>query len=191
MGAPRRAAWRRAGVVGALLLVAPIALAACGGDQKPTRDQVREKRINEPVRRESVNASVGPVRLLTVRIETPVGEHEAGSNSALFLSLANSGPDDRLVAVSSVDARSVVQRTGAEPPASGIDIPVTTGATVSMQSPDGLHLELVELERDLGKRTFVPVSFRFAKAGPVTVKVFVSGVDHPVVAPLPTADSTG
>ena len=40
-----------------------------------------------------------------------------------------------------------------------------------MQSADGLHLELVELKRDLGKRTFVPVSFRFEKAGPVTVKV--------------------
>jgi hypothetical protein len=52
-------------------------------------------------------------------------------------------------------------------------------------------LLLVDLERDLGKRTFVPVAFRFAKAGPVTVNVFVSGVDHPVVAPLPTADSTG
>ncbi len=190
MSALRRASWR-AIAVGVLLVVAPIALTACGSDQKPTRDQVREKRINEPVRRESVNASVGQVRLLTVRVETPVGEHETGSNSGLFLSLANSGPDDRLVAVSSVDARSVVQRTGAEPPAEGIDIAIARGATVSMQSPTGLHLELVELKRDLGKRTFVPVSFRFAKAGPVTVKVFVSGVDHPVVAPLPTADSTG
>ena len=46
-------------------------------------------------------------------------------------------------------------------------------------------------QRDLGKRTFVPVMFRFQDAGSVTVKVFVSGVDHPVVAPLPTSDSTG
>ncbi len=182
---------RRAWVLGALLLVVPLALTACGGEHKPTREQVREKRINEPVRRESVNASVGQVRLLTVRIETPVGEHEAGSNSGLFLSIANSGPDDRLVAVSSVDAGSVVQRDGAEVPAEGIGIPVVQGGTVSMQSPNGLHLELVDLKRDLGKRTFVPVSFRFAKAGPVTVKVFVSGVDHPAVAPLPTAESTG
>jgi copper(I)-binding protein len=173
-----------------LVLVCVTALGGCG-DSKPTREQVREKRINEPVRRESVNASVGSIRLITVRIETPVGSHAEGSNSALFLTLANSGADDRLVAVSTVDARSVVQRTGAEEPAPAIGIDVPRNGTVSMQHASGLHLELVGLKRDLGARTWVPVTFRFRDAGPVNVKVFVSGVDHPVVEPLPSAEPTG
>ena len=185
------AARRSAALLGVLLLVLPLGLAACGSDNKPTREEVREKRINEPVRRESVNASLGNLRLLAVRIETPVGEHEAGSNSALFLTLANSGPDDRLVAVSSADAESIVQRQGAGVPAPAIDITVAQNGVVAMQHATGLHLELVGLSRDLGKRTFVPVMFRFQDAGSVTVKVFVSGVDHPVVPPLPTSDSTG
>ena len=173
----------------ATLLVA--GLGACGGDSKPTREEVREKRINDPVRRESVSARVGDIRLLAVRIQTPVGSHAEGSNSGLFLTLANSGPDDRLVAVSSVDARSVVQRTGAAEPAPSIGIDVAQNGTVSMQHADGLHLELVELEREVLARTFVPVTFRFRDAGTVNVKVFVSGVDHPVVPPLPSTDATG
>ncbi|MET0999488.1 MAG: copper chaperone PCu(A)C [Marmoricola sp.] len=176
-------------LVMALLLA--LVLGGCGGDSKPTREEVREKRINDPVRRDSVSARVGDLRLLTVRIERPEGVHATGSNSALFLTLANSGAAaDSLVAVSSVDARSVVQREGAEAPAPSIDIPVPEGDVVSMQSPYGLHLELVDLKRDLGKRTFVPVTFRFADAGDVTVQVFVSGVDRQVV-PSPSASGGG
>jgi copper(I)-binding protein len=60
-----------------------------------------------------------------------------------------------------------------------------------MQHADGLHLELVGLKQDVAKRSFVPVTFRFEDAGAVSFKVFVSGVDHPVVAPLPTPDGAG
>ncbi len=59
-------------------------------------------------------------------------------------------------------------------------------SVVSMQHASGQHLELVDLKRDLGKRSFVPATCRFDHAGEVTVQVFVSGVDHPVVEPLPT-----
>ena len=55
-----------------------------------------------------------------------------------------------------------------------------------MQHADGLHLELVGLKRDLGRRSFVPVTFRFEDAGPVTVEVIVSGAKHEV-APLPSS----
>src|SRR4051794_5881253 len=117
-----------------------VVLGGCGGDTKPTRAEGRESRINDPVRRESVNASIGDLRLLSVRIAPPVGSHEKGSTSGLFLTLANHGPEDRLVAVSTVDARSVVQRTGAEPPEVHVSIDVARNGTVSMQHADGLHL---------------------------------------------------
>jgi copper(I)-binding protein len=186
---PRRLA-RRWALGAALLLVLGVALSGCG-DSVPSKPDVREKRIKDPVRRDSVSARVGSIRLLSIRIERPEGAHAAGSNSALFLTLANGGKADRLVAVSSVDARSVVQRNGAEPPQDSIDIRIDEGATVGMQHASGLHLELVDLQKELEKRSFVPVTFRFADAGPVTVQVLVSGADHPVVEPLPSPDSTG
>jgi copper(I)-binding protein len=85
----------------------------------------------------------------------------------------------------------VVLREGAEPPAPKIEIAVPEGGVVSMQSPYGPHLELVELKRDLGNRSFVPVTFRFADAGDVTVQVFVSGVDRQVVPSSPPTSSGG
>jgi copper(I)-binding protein len=170
----------------AFLVAIALVLAGCG-ETKPTRSDVREKRVNDPVRRDSVSARIGDIRLLTVRIERPEGVHAAGSNSALFMTIANDGKADHLVAVSSVDARSVVQRDGAGTPPPGIDVAVPERAVVSMQSPYGLHLELVDLKRDLGRREFVPVTFRFAEAGEVTVQVFVSGVDRQVVpSPSPS-----
>ena|SRR5690349_4668298 len=174
----------------ALAVACAAVLTGCG-DQRPTREQVREKRINDPVRRESVSASVGKMRLIAVRIETPVGSHAKGANSGLFLTLANSGDDDRLVAVSTVDAESVVQRDGSAEPEASIGVDVARNDAVSLQHANGLHLELVGLKREVLARTFVPVTFRFRDAGTVNVKVFVSGVDHPVVPPLPTTASSG
>ena len=170
----------------ALLLVLGVVLAGCG-DDVPSRQDVREKRINDPVRRDSVSARVGSIRLVGMRIQRPEGESvPAGSNSALFLTLANSGVADTLVAVSSVDARSIIQRDGDEDPEKSINVRVDVGGVVSMQHASGLHLELVDFKREVRTRSFVPVTFRFEQAGEVTVQVFVSGVDHPVVAPLPS-----
>ena len=173
-----------------LLLVVGAALSGCGSDV-PSQSDVRVKRINAPVRRDSVSTQIGSIRLLAMRIQRPDGSHAAGTNSALWLTIANSGTADTLVGVSSVDARSVVLRDGADPPEKTIDVHVDVGGVVPMQHASGPHLELVDLERDIGKRSFVPVTFRFRYAGSVTVQVFVSGVDHPVVAPLPASDSTG
>ncbi|MET0930070.1 MAG: copper chaperone PCu(A)C [Aeromicrobium sp.] len=171
--------------LGALLVALALVLAGCGGSL-PSRSDIREKRINDPVRGDSVSARVGDIRLLAVHIEQPVGAHAADGNSALFLTLVNDGDADRLVAVSSVDARSVVARDGSGEPTPTIDLAVAARAVTAMQSPYGVHLELVELKRDLGRRAFVPVTFRFAEAGSVTAKVLVSGFDRQVV-PTPSA----
>ena len=174
-------AWGKASVI---LLV--VLLAAACGDSRPTRADVRDKRVNDPVRRDSVSARVGPIRLLGMQIQKPEGVHAEGSNSALFLTITTDGAADRLVAVSSVDARSVVVRDGDQDPAPRIDVTIPAKGAVSMQQPTGLHLELVDLTREVGTRTFVPVTFRFEEAGSVEVKVLVSGVARQVVPPLPS-----
>ena len=174
---------RSAAACAAVLLA--LVVGGCG-EGKPTHAEARAKRVDQPVRRDSVSSRVGDVRLIGVFIQRPEGVHAKGDNGKLFLTLANDGAPDRLVAVSSVDARSVVQRTGTQPPAQRVDIALPRSGVVAMQHADGLHLELVDLKRDLGRRTFVPVTFRFEDAGPVTVEVIVSGAKHEV-APLPSS----
>ncbi|QWZ06425.1 copper chaperone PCu(A)C [Nocardioides panacis] len=166
-------------VAACLAVLLALVVGSCG-ESKPTHAELRAKRVDEPVRRDSVSARVGDVRLVGVHIERPAGVHAKGSNSPLLLTLANDGAPDHLVAVSSVDSRSVVQRTGHQPPAQRIGIRLSASGVVAMQHVDGLHLELVGLKRELRRRTFVPVTFRFEEAGPVTVEVFVSGSEHEV-----------
>lgn len=166
-----------------LVLLCCTLLAGCGGE-----DAARKGRINQPVRREAVSSRVGAIRLVLVRIQQPDAAHAQGTNAALFLTLTNdSDTADTLTAVSSVDAERVLMRDGASDPAPSISVPVSAHGTVSLQHASGLHLELVGLKRDLPRRHFVPVSFRFEHNGAVTFHVFVQGVDHPVVEPVSSA----
>jgi copper(I)-binding protein len=148
--------------------------------------------VSNPQRPNAVFARVGDMRLITVRIRASAdSQHQEGSDAALFLTLANDGSTaDVLNAVSSVDAGQVIQRDGAGP-AEPIHVETPASGSVSLQHLSGLHLELVDLKRDVARGSFLPVTFRFAKAGPVTVKVFVQVVDQPVVEPLPSADASG
>jgi copper(I)-binding protein len=165
-----------------LLVVVLLAAASACGQGVPTRAEIREKRINDPVRRTSVSARVGNIRLLAIRIERPVGD-SAGGNAGLFLTLTSSAAEDHLTEVSTDKASSVVVREGAGAASEEIDVRVPADGTTSMQSSHGRHLELVELTKDLGTKTFLPVTFGFTHAGTVRVNVFVSNVDHSVVPP--------
>jgi len=166
-----------------LVLLCCVVLAGCGGG-----DSARKGRINQPVRREATSSRVGDIRLVLVRIQQPDAAHAQGTNAALFLTLTNdSDKADTLTAVSSVDSQRVLLRDGSSDPEPAISVPVPAHGTVSLQHASGLHLELVDLKRDLPRRHFVPVSFRFENNGAVTFSVFVQGVDHPVVDPVPSA----
>jgi copper(I)-binding protein len=172
----------------ALVLVALCCavLTGCGQGE----DAARKGRINEPVRREAVSSRVGDIRLVLVRIQQPDQVHANGTNAAMFLTLTNdSDQADTLTAVSTVDAERVLLRDGAAAPEPSISVVVPAHGTVSMQHASGLHLELVNLARDLPRRHFLPVTFRFESNGAVTFKVFVQGVDHPVVEPVPSTAS--
>jgi copper(I)-binding protein len=162
-------------------------LAAC-----ESAPDLKQKRIDNPVRADSVNVTLGPLRLLGLRIETPADAvHVTGGNTGLFVTIANSGPTpDTLVAASTVDAQSIVFRDGAGEVQSPPRVAVPADGVASMQYPGGPHLELVGLKRDVAGGRFMPVTFRFENAGVTTVDVFVQGYAHPTVAPPTAAPAT-
>jgi copper(I)-binding protein len=170
----------RAFLLAAVAVVALVSAACSDGD-----------RVAHPAQADSINASLGALRLLAVRIETPADTvHVEGDNVGLFLTIANAGPSaDTLTAVATVDAQDVVFRDGTGPLRADIGVDVPPGGVASMQYPGGPHLELVGLRRDVGGGRFMPVTFRFRKAGATTVDVFVQAYAHPSVAPLPTIPS--
>ena len=159
-------------------------LAGCSSAPDPV-----QARITNPTRQNSVNASVGNVRLLATRIEAPDDQlHLKNGNVGLYTTLANDGSTpDRLVGVSTVYAQQVVLRDG-DGPAQPVSVAVPARGVASMQYPGGPHLELVNLQVDVAGSRFVPVTFRF-DGGTVTVDVFVEGFGFPTVSPLTTTPS--
>ena len=147
---------------------------------------LRQKRIDNPRRGDSVSASVGTMRLLSVRVVAPGDAvHVKGDTVGLFLTLANGGlRSDVLTSVTADAATSVVLRVGATHRKEGINIEVPPGGVSSLQYPGGPHFELVELKQDVGRGSFLPVTFHFARAGEVEVNVFVQAFDRPIVTPV-------
>jgi copper(I)-binding protein len=175
-------------VVVALLSVSVVPLAAC--TSQPDSVQAR---ITNPARGTSVNAEVGDLRLLATRIDAPEDRKLlSGSNTGLFTTLANDGAAaDRLVAVSTAYATQVIMRQGTDGPEAPVGIDVPADGVVSLQYPGGLHLEMVDLQLDVRAGRLLPVTFRFEKAGSVTVNVFVDGFGLPTVSPVsPVAPTT-
>jgi copper(I)-binding protein len=165
------------------LVVVLLLLGAC------TQANPVEARVSNPVRQNSVNASVGNLRLLATRVEAPDDLlHTKNGNVGLFLTLANDGTSgDRLVGVSTVYARSVVYRVG-DGPEGPIAVVIPPKGVASMQYPGGPHLELVDLKVDLAGSRFIPVTFRFENNGSLAMNVFVEGFGFPTVSP-PTPSS--
>jgi copper(I)-binding protein len=147
---------------------------------------LRQKRIDNPRRPDSVGAAVGTMRLLAVRVIAPEDAvHVEGDSVGLFLTLANDGQrSDTLTSVTAPAAESVVLRVGATERKEGINIEVLPGGVASLQYPGGPHFELVELKHDVGRGSFLPVTFHFQRAGDVEVNVFVQAFDRPIVTPV-------
>ncbi|WP_147065980.1 copper chaperone PCu(A)C [Terrabacter aerolatus] len=171
-------------VVAALLTAGLGPLAACS-----SQPDAVQSRITDPARGTSVNAQVGSLRLLATRIDAPEDRKLlGGSNTGLFTTLANDGTAaDRLVAVSTVYARQVVMRQGTDGAEGPVQVDVPAAGVVSLQYPGGLHLEMVDLKVDVRAGRLLPVTFRFEKAGSVTVNVFVDGFGLPTVSPVSPA----
>lgn len=163
-----------------------VATASCSSSATP-----QQKRIANPVRADSVNATVGNLRLLAARVEAPSDSvHVQDGNVGLFLTVANIGSsDDTLTGATSPDATSIVYRNGTQPIQPTIAVPIPAGGVASLQYPGGPHLELVGLSQNIPGGTFLPVTFTFASAGSIVMNVFVQGFAHPTVSP-PTASAS-
>ncbi|EWT02427.1 hypothetical protein N865_04860 [Intrasporangium oryzae NRRL B-24470] len=172
----------------ALAAAASLVLAGSACSQS---NEAVDARIANPLRGNSVNAMVGDIRLLATRVEAPSDSvHLTNGNVGLFTTFANDGnAPDRLVAVSTVYARQVVLRDGLGGPDAPISVPVPARGVASLQYPGGLHLELVDLKFDVRGGSFLPVSFRFEKAGSITVNVFVEGFSLATVSPVTPSSS--
>src|SRR5690349_1061952 len=94
-------------------------LTACGGSEP-------SKPVAHRAQTDSINASLGALRLLAVRIETPEDAvHVEGDNVGLFLSIANTGSTaDTLTAASTVDAQDILFRDGTARPSTGISVDI-------------------------------------------------------------------
>ena len=66
----------------------------------------------------------------------------------------------------------MVFRDGTAPPEQTINVDIPAAGVASMQYPGGPHLELVQLKKDVRGGSFMPVTFRFAKAGAVSVETY-------------------
>jgi copper(I)-binding protein len=157
----------------ALGLGAVVALAGCSAGQVTETDtQVA-----------AVNGASGDVKDVAVRDATftfpsDASFYPAGASAPMELMLANRGPDDRLVSVSSPYAASAT--------VSGETTLPTDSALHALGGNDELNpgpsartvkITLQGLKQQLGAGVTIPVTFTFEKAGQLTVQVPL-GQDH-------------
>lgn len=111
-----------------------------------------------------------------------------------FLTVANAGKEDRLVAVAApVAGQSVLHRVVLEngqaimlPQTEGI--PVAGGRTLDFASA-GFHLMFIGLKQPLDDGTTMPVELTFEKAGKVTVAFDIRKTPPPAAGSVPPAQA--
>ncbi len=84
---------------------------------------------------------------------------------AVFVTIENAGPADRIVGASSPDASSAVLVA----PSAAMGLPVPAGAKPSLAA-DGAYLKLTGVEGNLGDGRLIPVTLDFEDAGAVTTR---------------------
>lgn len=131
------------------------------------------------------DARLGAISVSGAQARATVAGQRAGGG---FLTLANQGPADRLVAASAPVAARVELHTmrmeGDVMRMRQIDaIELPAGATVELK-PGGMHLMFMELKEPLKAGATVPLTLRFEKAGEVTVPM-------PVRSPVPDTAGHG
>jgi copper(I)-binding protein len=141
-----------------------------------------------------VNGQVGDVLLRSVHIEAPPQPaYRVGSDARVWFTVINSGPEpDALVAVTSPVAAAVEIRWDDDCDGRFDTVPALplapaepavvdpTGAAVPF---DAYHLRLRGFTRDVIAGTNVEVTFRFRRAGPVTLWAFVQPSNAPRAEP--------
>jgi copper(I)-binding protein len=98
-------------------------------------------------------------------------------SGVVYLTIVNRGKDDTLLSVAASVADSAsVHRTeidnGVTKMTTVRDLPVKAGETVRF-APNGLHIMLIGLKRQLNTGETFPITLNFAAAGPITATVSV------------------
>jgi copper(I)-binding protein len=98
-------------------------------------------------------------------------------SGVVYLTIVNKGKDDTLLSVvASVADSATVHRTeidnGVAKMTTVRDLPVKAGETV-LFAPNGLHIMLIGLKRQLNTGETFPITLNFAVAGPITATVSV------------------
>lgn len=155
---PRRASRRSAPVIAAAALGLALAVSGCAAGQiSQTAQQVAAI--------DGGNASVGQLSVLNVIFETPAAaNYGPGSTVPVSLVISNHGTQgDTLTGVSSPDAAKVTISAGK------IALPQQFNVQVNSAAEHTISLE--GLSRPLCFGQSIPVTFTFAQAGTVTVRV--------------------
>lgn len=139
-----------------------LVLAACSSGNRP-----------EWWRTNMTDAQVGQMRLVHVNVEAPpMAEQKVGGNLPLYVTLFNDSDVEQVLdAVSTVEAKRVVYRDASGTAVNDIRLTIPPKGELSLQKGEGRpHLELVGVNRQLGAAP-IAVTFRFPRAGAVTVRV--------------------
>ncbi len=127
----------------------------------------------------AVAQSVGPIRITAAQaMPTVPGQRNGGG----FLTLVNSGADDRIVAATSpacghVELHTMSMENSVMRMREVESIPVPAGQTLQMRPGSGYHLMLMDLNAPLQVGQTVPVTVKFEKAGSVAVDLKVEPRD--------------
>lgn len=141
-----------------------------------------------------VNGQVGPIELLSVYLEAPPRPRYLPDEDALvWLTLINSGPrTDTLVEVTSPVAEDVdihwdQDCDGRFEPVPALPLPPKAEAlgdqTRGAPPFDAYHLRLVDFTQEVLAGTNVAMTFRFERAGTVTLHPHVQPPDVPRLEP--------
>ena len=164
----------------------------------------------------AVQGKVGDIRITDVYFVTPTGKAAPqGSSLDFYVYIYNEGnqPDTLSDVTSDAGTISMVgSLSSASPSASkssaagGASPAASSGSAVSLgvqpltaidlESPDGPHLQLTGLSKDITPTDFITVTFDFATAGPISLRVPVeiapggaSPTTSPSPLPLPSTES--
>ena len=163
----------RAAAMGVLLL-SPIALAACSAGQV-AQTATQEQNLGN-------SADVGQLHLRALELPYPTGgEYTSGANARLLGAIASdAATDDTLVSIEGAAFSSVeiVDPSASSTPgtgsSSGSGLTIPAGGTLFIGNGSGPSVTLVGLSAPVGVGQYVDVTFTFQQAGAVTVSIPVA-----------------
>jgi periplasmic copper chaperone A len=180
---------RRIGI-GLIAAVALLTSSCAAGQKAQTAD------VNESIDGTSVH--LGSITIGGLAIQSPkAAYYPTGSDVPVRVVIVNSGTkSDTLTSITSSSIAGWTTTGGAATSASSASkaasVTIAGGARASFGVPDSKAvLQLTQIKSDLHPGSAVPLTFTFANAGSVTVRVPVQLSSSPQTAVLPGPSATG